>query len=175
MHVFVSRRATRSTSRTRGSVTAFRVAPAVRSEHRPPLAAARLGTRLPRLDVETGGNLFKADLTQLRATCQFNVRTFVRAIIQYQPTSRNPELYIVDRAAAESQSLCTQLLFSYKLNPQTVLFVGYSSTRFGNDSFDYAETDRTLSSKWDTHGPCDLKSGPGRPRYRSCTGRCRAF
>ena len=50
-------------------------------------------------------------------------------------------------AAVKTRQLFPQMLFSYKLNPQTVLFVGYSSTRFGSDTLDYGETDRTLFVK----------------------------
>ena len=76
------------------------------------------------LDVD-GGELFTANLTQLRATYQFNVRTFLRVVSTYQDLDRQPTLY---RSAVDAQSteLFNQLLFSYKLNPQTVLFLGYS-------------------------------------------------
>lgn len=107
----------------------------------------RLSYTNEKLDVE-GGQLYDADVTELRAVYQFNVRMFVRALIQYTDISRNPLLYNrPDRTSSRTRQLFPQLLFSYKLNPQTVLFVGYSSTRFGNDSFDYAETDRTLFVK----------------------------
>ena len=77
------------------------------------------------------GRLFRADLTEVRLVYQFNLRTFVRWIGQRVAIVRDPDLY-VDAVEAESEDLFNQLLFSYKLNPQTVLFLGYSDS-FRND------------------------------------------
>jgi hypothetical protein len=98
-----------------------------------------------RLDVE-GGRLYTANLTELRAVYQFNVRMFVRALIQHTDIQRDPSLY-KDATESRSRLLFPQLLFSYKLNPQTVLFVGYSSTRVGDETIDVTEADRTLFVK----------------------------
>ena len=98
-----------------------------------------------RLDVD-GGRLYTADLSELRAVYQFNVRMFVRALIQYTDVKRNPSLYRFE-TDARTKLLFPQLLFSYKVNPQTVLFVGYSSTRVGDETIDVTETDRTLFVK----------------------------
>jgi hypothetical protein len=92
------------------------------------------------------GRLYDAHLSELRAVYQFNIRTFVRALLQYSNVTRNPALYRVP-PNRESKSLFPQLLFSYKINPQTVLFVGYSSNRIGTESIDYTEVDRTLFVK----------------------------
>ena len=77
-----------------------------------------------KLDVEEG-DLFTVNLTQLRATYQFNVRTFLRVVSQYQSLDREARLY-AERVEPHDEQLFNQLLFSYKLNPQTVLFLGYS-------------------------------------------------
>ena len=98
-----------------------------------------------RMNVE-GGRLFEANLSQLRVVYQFNVRMFVRAIFQYSSVERDPSLY-VDEVDPESESLLTQLLFSYKLNPQTVLFFGYTDNRIGEQSFGLTASDRSLFFK----------------------------
>ncbi|MFP5246228.1 MAG: DUF5916 domain-containing protein, partial [Thermoanaerobaculia bacterium] len=104
------------------------------------------------LDVE-GGRLFAAEVTQLKAVYQFNIRMFARAILQYTDITRDPSLYLYEDepVAARSQRLFPQLLFSYKLNPQTVFFAGYSGTRLGGtfDGVDVslAEADRTFFVK----------------------------
>jgi hypothetical protein len=100
---------------------------------------------LQQLDVK-GGQLFEAHLTQLRLVYQFNVRTFIRLISQYTDIRRDPELYTfeVDRT---SQRLFNQLLFSYKLNPQTVFFAGYSDNSLGNERIDLTRDDRTFFFK----------------------------
>lgn len=126
--------------------TRLRIAPGFRYKATRNLEL-RLSHMNEKLDVE-GGQLYDADISELRAVYQFNVRMFVRALIQYTDITRNKSLYnFPDRTSAKTRELFPQVLFSYKLNPQTVLFVGYSSTRFGNDTLDYGETDRTLFIK----------------------------
>jgi len=102
------------------------------------------------LDVE-GGKLFSADVTQVKAVYQFNVRMFARAILQYTDITRDPSLYLYDTVDARSKRLFPQLLFSYKLNPQTVFFAGYSGTRVGGEvegvDVDLTEADRTFFIK----------------------------
>jgi hypothetical protein len=105
----------------------------------------QLNHNYQRFDV-ADGELFTANVTDLRATWQFNVRTFVRLVTQYRDVERNPDLYLAD-VAAESKHLFNQLLFSYKLNPQTVLFLGYSDNHFADPSIDLTQANRTLFFK----------------------------
>ena len=93
------------------------------------------------------GTLFEADLTQLRLVYQLNVRTFFRTIFQYRDIRRDPDLY-TDEVDAVTERLFTQLLFSYKLNPQTVLFLGYADQREGDELIDLTESNRTLFFKF---------------------------
>lgn len=93
------------------------------------------------------GTFLEADLTQATLRYFFNVRTFFRAIVQYQQIERDLSLFEVTGPAAEEDDLFTQLLFSYKLNPQTVLFAGYSDTRLGGESIDLTQADRTFFLK----------------------------
>ena len=58
----------------------------------------------------------------------------------------NPELYSDDRDP-EYQGLFTQFLFSYKLNPRTVLFVGYSDNSAATQDYGFTKTDRTIFAK----------------------------
>ncbi len=101
---------------------------------------------LQRFEVDEG-ELFEANLTQLRLVYQLNTRTFVRTIFQYRDVVRNPDLHI-DEVDAVTERLFTQLLFSYKLNPQTVLFLGYADNREGDEFVDLTESNRTLFFKF---------------------------
>jgi hypothetical protein len=92
------------------------------------------------------GTLFTANLSQIRVVYQFNVRMFVRAIIQYLNLTQNEALYTFP-VDPETRTLFTQFLFSYKLNPQTVVFVGYSDNRLGLQQIDLLQTDRTFFLK----------------------------
>ena len=100
---------------------------------------------IQQLDVD-GGQLFDARLAQSKIVYQFNVRTFVRAIVQYQDLSRNTGLYL-QPVSPKDKELFGQFLFSYKLNPQTVLFLGYTDNRFGEQGVDLTQTDRTFFLK----------------------------
>ncbi len=97
------------------------------------------------LDVE-GGQLFEANVPEMKAVWQFNTRTFVRAIFQYTDITRNPDLYD-DEVDALSRDLFVQLLFSYKVNPRTVFFLGYSESGYETQDFSLTTTDRTLFLK----------------------------
>lgn len=98
-----------------------------------------------RLNVASG-TLFTANLSQIRVVYQFNVRMFVRAIIQYLNLTQNQDLYTFP-VDPETKTVFTQFLFSYKLNPQTVVFVGYSDNRLGLQQVDLLQTDRTFFMK----------------------------
>ncbi len=93
-----------------------------------------------------GGRLFTANLTELRATYQLNNRTFVRWIGQYLDVDRDPTLYSFP-IDARSRDFFNQFLFSYKINPLAVLFLGYSDTRTGNAQIDLTQESRTLFLK----------------------------
>ena len=95
---------------------------------------------------EDGGRLFTANLSQLTLIYQYDIRTFVRMILQYTDVERNTDLY-VDQVDAKEEHLFTQLLLAYKINPQTVFFVGYSDTRMGDASTDLIQQNRTIFVK----------------------------
>lgn len=100
-----------------------------------------------------GGRLYTANLSELRMAWQFNLRTYVRIIAQYQDIERNPALYL-DPVDARSRSLAGQVLFSYKVNPQTVMYAGYSSGYIGDQQRDLTKAQQTfflkLSYAWQT-------------------------
>jgi hypothetical protein len=76
--------------------------------------------------------LFTAKLSDFRATYQFNQRQFLRLILVYSDIERNPQNYTFD-VDTSSKGLGTQILYSYKLNPLTKFFVGYSDSAYQDD------------------------------------------
>jgi len=94
----------------------------------------------------SGLRTYTANLSQVRLIYNFNVRCFVRAIVQYLDVDRVPERYIYP-VDPHSKNLFTQFLFSYKINPQTVLFLGYSDNSVGIQGVDITRTDRTFFFK----------------------------
>jgi hypothetical protein len=78
------------------------------------------------------GRLFTAQVERVRAQYMFSPRMFVRAVVQNQRTSSNPLIYGVDMPLRDG-NLSSQLLFAYKVNWQSVLYVGYGDIRDVNE------------------------------------------
>jgi hypothetical protein len=72
--------------------------------------------------------LFTAQVERLKATYTFSSRLYARVIGQYERTDTDPALYL-DAVDARSGSLAGSGLLAYKLNWQTVVFVGYGDDR----------------------------------------------
>ncbi|MBN2345763.1 MAG: carbohydrate binding family 9 domain-containing protein [Candidatus Aminicenantes bacterium] len=104
-----------------------------------------LNHSLERLSSE-GRLTYTANLLQAKLIYTFSVRAFARAILQYRDVDRVPESYAfkVERA---SRSLFSQLLFSYKINARTVLFLGYSGQLQGNQDIDLTRSNRAFFLK----------------------------
>jgi hypothetical protein len=76
------------------------------------------------------------------------VRSFVRLTLQDQDIERNVAAYVNPATDPRTESLASQLLYSYKLNPQTVLFAGYSDSAIDDVNTGNLEmTSRTLFFK----------------------------
>ena len=80
----------------------------------------------------SGQTIYTVNLLQGRFIYNFSTRAFVRAILQYQDLRQNPDMYAVP-VDPRQQHVFTQFLFSYKLNPRTVFFLGYSDNSLGGD------------------------------------------
>jgi len=88
---------------------------------------------LDRLWSKEGPIVYKASLGDLRLTWQFNIRSFVRLTLQSSNTERNVSQYVDPTTLPTSASHDAQLLYSYKLNPQTVFFAGYSTNQLEDE------------------------------------------
>jgi hypothetical protein len=102
---------------------------------------------LLQLDTKEGEEVFDAGVYDIRATWQFNRRSFIRLTTQIRNVDRNQSVY-VDEVDSHSRRVGRQLLYSYKINPQTVFFLGYSDKHIDDDDLDgLQEADRTLFMK----------------------------
>ncbi len=104
-----------------------------------------LGLMRERMRVDAG-TLFTATLGNATVSYQLSPRTQLRSVFQYSDVERNPLLH-ADGVEARQRRLFTQLLFSYMVQPQTVLFVGYSDTARGTGAYGLTRSDRTLFVK----------------------------
>ena len=95
-----------------------------------------------------GSEVFTANLSDVRLTYQFNVNSFLRLAVIYTDLERNQANYI-DDVDSQYKKLATQLLYSYKLNPQTVFFAGYSDNGYQDDELSsMTKEQRTLFAKF---------------------------
>jgi hypothetical protein len=100
-----------------------------------------------KLDRKDGARIFDAAVHDVRLTWQFSVRSFLRLTTQFQDIERNPASYS-DTVDSRSRDVGRQLLYSYKMNPQTVLFLGYSDQYVDDDNLDgLTVSDRSLFLK----------------------------
>ena len=98
-----------------------------------------------RLDVDAG-RLYSADITRLCLNYQFSTRAFLRTDLQYVSYNRNQELYLKE-VETRYRHLFTQFVFSYQLNPRTVVYLGYSDNYYGALAYDLTQSDRTFFLK----------------------------
>lgn len=92
------------------------------------------------------GRLFTANISQLRLLYHLNSKAFFRVILQYWDIDRAKELY-ESEVDERFNRLFSQLLFSYKLNPRTVFFLGYSDNYYGFTKMELTQSNRTFFLK----------------------------
>jgi hypothetical protein len=90
--------------------------------------------------------LYKANISQTSIVYFFSAKMFIRAILQYYYYRYNVSNYLTP-VDPESKQFFTQLLFSYKINPRTVLFLGYSDNHFGSQGYNITRRDYTIFAK----------------------------
>jgi hypothetical protein len=100
-----------------------------------------------RLNVENGKRLYTADIDRLRLMYQFSKRMYLRTIFQYEHYRKNAALYAAEGTNSKTEGLFSQVLFSYKINPQTVFFLGYSDNYYGDQNIRIVQTNRTVFAK----------------------------
>lgn len=100
-----------------------------------------------RIDVGPGGaRLFTQQVRRVKGTYTFTARMFVRVIAQYVDTTRDPLLYL-SSVDERSGTFGGSALFAYKINWQSVMFVGYGDDRELSDLRRLEQQDRQLFVK----------------------------
>ena len=77
---------------------------------------------------DRSGRLFTADVARLKAVYVFTPQLLLRLIGQYEDITSDPALWI-DPVPRHDGGFAGSALLSYKLNWQSVLFVGYGDAR----------------------------------------------
>jgi len=104
------------------------------------------------LDVDEG-RLFTANQLDFRINYQFDMRSKLKLVMQYTDIDRNAELYryddVEDMPNRKERYFSTQLIYSYKVNPQTLFFLGYSDGGYQDDNLERLERDqRSIFTKF---------------------------
>jgi len=89
--------------------------------------------------------LYTANITQTGVTYYLNERIFLRGIFQYVDYNYNQKNYISDPPTS-NDGIYAQFLFSYRLNPWTVLYLGYTENQAHR--FHYSQTLRQSYSTY---------------------------
>ncbi len=93
-------------------------------------------------------NVYQADLTELRVSYQFDVQSYLKFNLVYSDVNRNPDNNPFVNVSNKNKNLSTQLIYAYKLNPQTVFYLGYSDNSYQDDYIvDLEREQRTFFTK----------------------------
>jgi hypothetical protein len=101
------------------------------------------------VDPHDGGGsrrLFTADIGRIKAAYTLTARAFVRLIGQWIETRRDPSLYTFTISAKDAD-FAGSALFAYKINWQTVMFLGYGDERTLTEDGHYARANRQFFLK----------------------------
>ena len=86
------------------------------------------------LEVENG-TLYSANQYDVRINYNFSLLSYLRLSVQYTDIEQNEELYI-NEVDSIYKGLRTELLYAYKINPQSLLYIGYTDQGYQDDSLD---------------------------------------
>lgn len=95
-----------------------------------------------------GSNVYTANLSDLRISYQFNVNSYLKLSLVYSDVKRNINNNPLIDVSQTNKYLSSQLIYSYKLNPQTVFFLGYSDGNYQDDDlFELEKEEKTFFTK----------------------------
>lgn len=124
----------------------LRLQPTIEWQIRPHLTI-NFGHQYERLNVPRG-RLYDANITDVKIVYQFTRNMFFRAMVQYMNHKFNVPLFYVPMEP-RFRHFFTQFLLSYKINPRTVCFIGYTDDYAGflNNNYVIRQTNRTVFMK----------------------------
>ncbi len=92
------------------------------------------------------GNLYKATYLYLKVLYHFNNSIFLRTIIQDGKIKRNVELYLNELPEKENFT-SLQFLFTYKINPFTLFYLGFSTRGIEEPPYEFQTQNKTYFLK----------------------------
>ncbi|WP_141687251.1 carbohydrate binding family 9 domain-containing protein [Pseudoalteromonas lipolytica] len=99
------------------------------------------------LDNEQNERVYTANLTDLRVYYKFNMRSMLKLVLQFKDIDRDKDAYF-SNVSEINRDFASQLVYSYKINSQTLFYLGYSDKGYQDDSLKELERDqRTFFTK----------------------------
>ncbi|WP_372858205.1 DUF5916 domain-containing protein [Pseudoalteromonas sp.] len=99
------------------------------------------------LDDYQGRRVFTANLVDFRLYYKFSMRAMLKLILQFEDIDRNEDAYFY-QVSEINKDYGSQLVYSYKINAQTLFYLGYSDKGYQDDSLKSIERDqRTFFTK----------------------------
>ncbi len=82
--------------------------------------------------IGNNSNVYVENISELRLSYQFDVQSYLKLSLVYSDVDKNPDNNVFI-SSTKNTDLSSQLIYAYKLNPQTVFFLGYSDSSLQND------------------------------------------
>ena len=99
------------------------------------------------LDNPQGERVYTANLLDFRLYYKFSMRSMLKLILQFEDIDRNEDAYFY-QVSHVNKDYGSQLVYSYKINAQTLFYLGYSDKSYQDDSLKHVERDqRTFFTK----------------------------
>jgi len=99
------------------------------------------------LDSPEGERVYTANLLDFRLYYKFSMRSMLKLILQFEDIDRNKDAYFY-QVSHINKDYGSQLVYSYKINAQTLFYLGYSDKSYQDDSLKHVERDqRTFFTK----------------------------
>ncbi|WP_166421202.1 carbohydrate binding family 9 domain-containing protein [Pseudoalteromonas sp. Z1A8] len=99
------------------------------------------------LDNPQGDRVFTANLVDFRLYYKFSMRSILKLILQFEDIDRDENAYFY-QVSQINKDYGSQLVYSYKINAQTLFYLGYSDRGYQDDSLKNIERDqRTFFTK----------------------------
>ncbi|MBG9991025.1 MULTISPECIES: carbohydrate binding family 9 domain-containing protein [unclassified Pseudoalteromonas] len=99
------------------------------------------------LDNPQGKRVFTANLVDFRLHYKFSMRSILKLILQFEDIDRDENAYFY-QVSQINKDYGSQLVYSYKINAQTLFYLGYSDRGYQDDSLKNIERDqRTFFTK----------------------------
>ncbi|WP_440874234.1 DUF5916 domain-containing protein [Thalassotalea sp. PLHSN55] len=99
-----------------------------------------------------GENIYQEQIADVRLSYQFDVRSYIKLNMVYTDIEFNPlqnqRLFSLSDSSEHNKALSTQLIYAYKLNPQTLFFLGYSDNSLQDNQLKtLTQQERTFFTK----------------------------